>query len=520
VVKALDRAQRAVRGALQWAGRRPITEPAFPRVALESWVAELRDVPPVRRRVMVTAFRNRTWIEWAVYAACQLRRIGVATTLLYSSADVRRLYPLKRVGERLGFWGGVERVPDVQLVDLDDWTPSAAEAAPYAPFAREHAPTVAAYDLHVEEREEGPLAGAYHKAVARAESMLAATAAATARVLRENPVERLVCYSGLVGRSPALCEAARSAGVTVLTVEGWSWRPGHMICNLDAPALEYNLEAWLRALGPWDAAREQGARHLQRFQDGEADDAMHRAQRSALSAPLPPAVGAFLERPGPRFLLAPNVVGDSSILRRPSPFRSQRDWLRQTIEHFRARPHWNLVVRAHPDEAFIRRKVAVRMGEVARELAQGAPNVLVIGGDEDVSSYALMPGLAGGLVWISSIGADLVARGVPTLAAARPKYHALGLVEEPATAEAYFEAVTRLAGPREQPEPERRARARSYLSLVFREFSFDAFSPSYRARDLFLTGPGSPADAGVFYRIVAGDLAPETPARAQDRGVA
>ena len=85
------------------------------------------------------------------------------------------------------------------------------------------------------------------------------------------------------------------------------------------------------------------------------------------------------------------------------------------------------------------------MGDVARELAGNAPNVLVIGGDEDVSSYALMPGLAGGLVWISSIGADMVARGIPVLAAARPKYHELGLVEEPATVTAYFEAVTRLA---------------------------------------------------------------------------
>jgi len=109
---------------------------------------------------------------------------------------------------------------------------------------------------------------------------------------------------------------------------------------------------------------------------------------------------------------------------------------------------------------------------------------------------------------------------VPTLAAARPKYHGLGLVEEPGSPAEYFEALTRLAGPRDQPGAEQRARARSYLSLVFRDFSFAAFSPTYRARDLFLTGPGSPPDADVFYRIVAGDLAPETPARAHDRGVA
>jgi hypothetical protein len=55
---------------------------------------------------------------------------------------------------------------------------------------------------------------------------------------------------------------------------------------------------------------------------------------------------------------------------------------------------------------------------------------------------------------------------------------------------------------------------------VFSQFSFDAFSPSYRAHDLLLEGPGSPPDAGVFYQIVAGDLPPETRPRHDTRDVA
>src|SRR5262245_34606127 len=193
--------------------------------------------------------------------------------------------------------------------------------------------------------------------------MLAETGASVARILKENPVSRLVCYSGLIGRSPAACEAARRAGVEVLTVEGWAWRPGHMVCNLDAPALEYNLNGWRRALGDWDATREEGVRHLLRFQEGALGDdeappeRLHRVQRTASASPLPPAVRHFLARPGPSFLLATNVVGDSSTLRRASVFVNQRDWLRQTIEFFRARPEWNLVVRAHPDEAFLKYRV-------------------------------------------------------------------------------------------------------------------------------------------------------------------
>jgi hypothetical protein len=482
----------------------------------------------VRRSVVIGAFRNRTWVEWAVYATCQLRRLGVATTLVHSSTETRRLYPLSWLpGVReLGFWAGVRRIPNLRLVDLDDWRPTASQAASYADFARDHARSVAAYDLHVEEDEQGPRRAAYRRAVARAERMLAETGAAFERILSVNPVARLVCYSGLIGRSPALHEAARRAGVEALCVEGWTWRPGHMICNLDAPALEYNVDGWLRATGAWDAAREQEAARLLRFQEGFGTEQaaelapLHRVQRQSLSDPVPLAVAAFRERPGPRFLLATNVVGDSSILRRNPIFRNQRDWLRQTIGFFRARPEWGLIVRAHPDEAWVREKVVVRMGEVAREIAGAAPNVLVIGGDEDLSTYALLPGLRGGLVWISSIGVDMVARGVPVLAAARPKYHGLGLVDEPATIPEYFEALERLAAAPFQPTPDQQARARQYLSLVFSEFSFDAFSPSYRARDLFLEGPGSPADADVFYRIVAGDLPPETPPRREARQVA
>jgi hypothetical protein len=296
-----------------------------------------------------------------------------------------------------------------------------------------------------------------------------------------------------------------------------------MICNLNAPALEYNLGPWLEAVGGWDQKREEESARFFRFQEGAlgGDEPppgnLYSVQRAGKDAPLPDAIEAFRARTGPMFLLATNVVGDSSILRRQPIFRSQRDWVRQTVEFFRARPDWRLVIRAHPDEIKIRQKVVVRMGEVGRELARGAPNVLVIGAEEDVSSYALMPGLSGGLVWISSIGVDMVARGIPVVAAARPKYASLGLAIEPRSVKAYFDALTRFARSAPSPSDEQRARARQYLDLVFAQFSFDAFSPSYRARDLFLDGP---RDAEVFYKIVAGDLPPETPPRREAQRVA
>src|SRR5262249_24320836 len=247
------------------------TEPVFPRLALSSWTRTLKTRGEVRHRVMVMAFRNRTWIEWAAYAACQLRRLGVATTLVYSSSEVRRLYPIVRLAgvDQLGFWAGVDEIPDIRLVDLDAWLPAPDRAASYRAFAHEHARSVAAYDLHVEENEEGPLASAYLRETVKAEEMLADAAAAVERILAVNPVARIVCYSGLIGRSPAICEAARRHGTDVLTVEGWLWRPGHMICNLNAPALEYNVEGWIQAIGRWDETKTAESDLYLRFQEGE-----------------------------------------------------------------------------------------------------------------------------------------------------------------------------------------------------------------------------------------------------------
>ena len=52
-------------------------------------------------------------------------------------------------------------------------------------------------------------------------------------------------------------------------------------------------------------------------------------------------------------------------------------------------------------------------------------------------------------------------------------------------------------------------RRASVLVLLALVLSPAAWSAS--GRDLFLEGPGAPPDADVFYRIVAGDLPPETP---------
>src|SRR5687767_13505370 len=70
-----------------------IRKPATPRQSLKQWLAQLHNLPPVRGRVLITALRNHTWIEWAAYCACVIRKLGFESTLVYDSQLCDRLYP-------------------------------------------------------------------------------------------------------------------------------------------------------------------------------------------------------------------------------------------------------------------------------------------------------------------------------------------------------------------------------------------------------------------------------------------
>ena len=276
---------------------------------------------------MVAAFRNRTWIEWAVYATCQLRRLGVATTLVYSSLRGEAALPAvpgprgpraRLLGRRRG---DPERPPrGPRRLDARSGRPRDRTRTSRASTPPRWPPTTStSRSTRTGRRRRLQGRGRAGRGHARADGrgLRAPPAREPRRAPRvlQRPDRAKPGPPG--GRAPA-------PEVEVLTVEGWTWRPGHMICNLDAPALEYNVDGWLRAIGTWDAAREQRVRPAPalpggRLSPGDAAHLalLHRVQRSAATRPRARGpVAAFRERKGPAFLLATNVVGDSSILRR------------------------------------------------------------------------------------------------------------------------------------------------------------------------------------------------------------
>ena len=455
-------------GIADWSGRFQLKqgqEPTIirtPRMALEQWKYVLRDVAQSQKeRVLVIATRNQRWTQWAVYTACYILRMGYQPLVLFSGKEMAQLYGTEP--DAFTFWQGVDDIPYVEFVDLDDYEvgndDEGVANGRYDAFIQRAAHTIAAYNLRVEEFEPGDDQAQYDQAVADAEKMLHQAAWSFDRALGAHPVDRLICPSGLIAKTYAFREVAQQLGITGAYVEGWAMRPGHMVWNVDRPALHHDIEGWMAVLGEWSQKQAKAAQKYMAFREGDtiADEDwfgnFHQVQRSTKTEPLPDALEQFLQRPGATCLLGSNVIGDSATLERATLFRSQQAWIRQVVAFFKQHPELNLVMRAHPDEVHQRAKL--RLGNIATEAAAGAKNILVIHGHEDVNTYSIVEHIDVGLAWVSNIGLDMAVRGKPVILAAAAQYAHLGTCYTPTTEEAYFQLILQQAtepvGPKKGP---------------------------------------------------------------------
>lgn len=498
-----------------------------PKLALKTWIYELRDIKnqPTRGHITILAIRNNTWIEWAVYTACWMRKLGYIPIILYSNQDAQTSFG--RRGKQtfaqqllLGdYIKSAATIPDSIWVNLDDEPkPTSDDISKYNNFAEDYAHTMAAYDLRLEEHEEGDHKGEYMQEVVKDKNILAEYGAMMEHVLRrlkkQYGVKRLIAYSGLIGVTSAVREAATRCEWEVAFCEGWAIKPGHMIVSHNTPALNFDIVKWLKALGQWDEGRINDIERFLAFQetcdlDKDTDwlKNYHRFQRSSASMVLSTELKTFLEGDGPLFLLAPNCVGDSATLRVQTIFKSQRDWVNEICRYFQAHPQLRLIIRAHPDELMYYQwnKIVIMMGDIAQQAAGNAPNIRVVKGHEDISTYALIPYAQAGLIWMSTVGVDIVVRNCPVLAAATPKYHGLGIVHEPQSREEYFNILDRLTDSQTGTSDKQKEMAKKYLTIIAKELSYKAFSTDYRGRNIRLNNHPIDGDCETFYRILAGD---------------
>ena len=263
----------------------------------------------------------------------------------------------------------------------------------------------------------------------------------TLALMNQYSVCRAILPSGMIGSSAGILAAYHEAGVPVVTVEGWGARPGHVIWNSDAPAVEFGFRHWFGAFGQLSDEQEEIVDQYLAFQENPQSGRTklfsdyRAAQPTSVAASGAQHAVEKLSHCKTLTLLGTNVLGDSSTLGKETLFESQRQWLETVLEWFQNNPNHGLLIRVHPEEELNR--PLEFMGNVIRPLTSGLKNVVLIDANDAFNTFSIVDNLNLGLVWISHLGVDLAARGVPVISAAHSHYFGLGIALEPDSVDAY-----------------------------------------------------------------------------------
>ncbi len=503
-MKKLNAAKDIILGEIERLIHSKIKHTASPRLALEQWLSELKELPPVKGRILVTALRNKTWVEWSAYCAVVVRQMGYETTILFKDNEVSTLYTQPAY---FNFWEGVKKIPGIKLVNLNSLTYTEKEFKHYYDTCQKDVVAALAYQLHIESGDINDQPQKYSKQLEQLKKESAINGARINLLCSQSKFHEFICYSGLIWDTATILNGALDAGQHSVCVEGWGWRQGHMIYNFGAPSLEYNVKGWMNYFGKWDDKKNKEMAGYFSFLNGEEQNEdwlkrFYNVQQAKISEELPANIAEFIKGDEKIFLLACNVIGDSSLLNRETIFKSHQDLIKQCVKFFATRPDLKLIIRAHPGEDWVKSKVVIKMGEFAKSVVKDQKNILVINDSEKINTFSLLPYTHVGIVWITSAGVDMVVRGVPVIAAANPKYAGLGIVEEPATAEAFFGLIDEYAKKNIRPTVEQIQKAKEYLYLVFKGFSFEAQGRNFRATTCKLNHMPLQEEHDRFYKIL------------------
>jgi hypothetical protein len=165
--------------------------------------------------------------------------------------------------------------------------------------------------------------------------------------------------------------------------------------------------------------------------------------------------------------LLTNVSWDAQLHYPANAFPSMLEWLVQTCEYFATRPELQLLIRVHPAEisGFPPSRQPI-LRELKTRLPALAPNIIVVGPESGLSTYALMSLCNAAIIYGTKMGVELTSVGLPVIVAGEAWIRNKGLTHDASTPEEYFRILDRLpfAG---RLGAEQLARARRYAYHFF-----------------------------------------------------
>lgn len=264
---------------------------------------------------------------------------------------------------------------------------------------------------------------------------------------------------------------ARAKGIQCASIDTFGF--GSQICaSVNEPACVWNTdEIWKRdEPHVLDAVRRKKILEEIAVREDPQRDKTFNLQAASPQTREYLAKSLSLDLQKPIALACANLAWDSAVLRRNRCFDSMKSWYLKTIAWFAERPQWQLIVRTHPVEAMVEQPKSV--SDFIDEAFPKLPaNVRLVRPTDKTNTYSLMRIAKLGICYTSTVGLEMVMRGLTAIVAGEVHYLRKGFTLEPQIERDYFYLLTQAIENRLPPLSERQIElAMSYSDCYFRDF--------------------------------------------------
>lgn len=173
----------------------------------------------------------------------------------------------------------------------------------------------------------------------------------------------------------------------------------------------------------------------------------------------------------PIALLAANVIWDLAALNKQVVFSDMAAWIRETIDWFRDKPDYQLVIKPHPveEDAAIQETEEKISSMLESEGLKLPGNVFLLPPKTKTNVYQLMSLVKVLLVHTTTVGIEFAAKGIPVITTATSPYSNFGFTLDPKTKPEYFLQIKNILSGRVRPEllPSKKTIDLAYKFILF-----------------------------------------------------
>lgn len=264
-------------------------------------------------------------------------------------------------------------------------------------------------------------------------------------MLHRHQFNAVVLHHGIYVPQGILVDVARREGVRVVTWDT-AYREKCFIFSHDDTyhhtMMSESQDCWedlrlssdqIQDIKDYLADRQTGVRDWISFQRAPVFDSQRLDREFGLD-PDKPKIG-----------LLTNVTWDARLHYPENVFASMEEWLIETIRYFATRPDLQLVIRVHPAEITAEYPTREPVQRVITEAFPSVPgNVVIVPPESRASTYALINKCNAAIIFGTKAGLELVASGIPVIAAGEAWIRNKGLSHDPTNKDAYFRLLQSL----------------------------------------------------------------------------